>query len=278
MIEFRRHRRRVLVLALLSLGFSSTGFAQRGEISNANASAFSHPTAGFPGFFDTNLADKNSLVVEWPPVILPFIPMPSIAVDYGVTETLTVGTNALVSTLPWLVGARGISVKARTLIAGTDSMQSAATFYGAYIGSSSLNASWQMVTSNNSWKIAPRHIVNGQAMLMNFGFESGSEASLDYTNLRLTALSLGAGYQFLVSETAAISGYILAPAYTSLESDSVAANISANLDARSGQMMWGIGRASLDIRRDDWVYSIGGLYLHGMLPGVQPWFSATTRW
>jgi hypothetical protein len=266
------------LVGLWIFGPSAGARAQRGEINPAKPSALASPSQGFPGFFDTNVAAKGSLVVEWPPVILPLIPMPSIAVDYGVSETLTVGTNALVSTLPWLFGARGISLKVRTLIAGDESMQSAATFYGAYIGSKALNVSWQMVTSNNSWKLAPRHIVSGQAMLLNFGIATGSESDLDYTNIRLTNVGLGAGYQFIFSDTVAISAHTLAPVYTNLEADSVAANLNMNLDARSGQILWALGRASLDIRRDDWIYSMGGLYMHGLQPGVKPWFSAATRW
>ena len=275
---FRSSQSALLILSLGFMSISSSSLAQRGELSDAKPTALANPTAGFPGFFDTNLADKNSLVVEWPPLILPLIPMPSIAVDYGVTDTLTVGTNALVSTLPWLLGARGISLKLRTLIFGDAAMQSAATFYGAYIGSSQLNASWQIVTSNNAWKLGTRHIISAQAMLMNFGLAAGSESDIDYTNLRLTSVGLGGGYQFIVSDTAAISAHVLVPAYTNLESDSVAANLNVNLDARSGELLWGFGRASLDIKRDDWVYSVGGLYMYGLTTGVKPWFSAATRW
>jgi hypothetical protein len=257
---------------------ASRAAAQRGEINPARPSALAEHAAGYPGFFDTNLADEGSLVVEWPPILLPLFPIPSIAVDYGVTETLTVGTNAIVAAVPWLVGARGLSLKLRTLVTGHANMQSTATFYANYIGSHTLNSSWQLLTSNNAWKVNSRHIVSGQAMLMNLGLSSGSESDVDYTNLRLTSVAIGAGYQFLVSETAAISANLLVPGYTNIEADSVAANLNMNLDARSGRLLWGFGRASLDIRRDEWIYSIGGVYLYGIASGIQPWCSATTRW
>jgi hypothetical protein len=264
------------IFALLTLSGPTLG--QRGEPNSASPHAMTTPTSGYPGFFDTNMAEPGSIVVEWPPLLLPFIPMPSIQVDYGVTDTLTVGTNALVTTLPWLLGARGASLKVRTMLIGDAEFQSTATFYGSWIGATEFNASWQMATSNNTFKLAPNHLASAQAMVMNVGIESGSESSVNYTNLRLTTLGLGGGYQFIVSETAALSFYALAPAYTGIEADTVGANLNMNMDPRSGQMLWGIARGSFDIKRDEWVYSIGGIYVHNVASGILPWFSATTRW
>ncbi len=265
--------------ALLVMVSTATGvMAQRGEVTSGSPSQFSNPNQGYPGFFDTNFAEQGSLVVEFPPIMLPLLPTPSLAVDYGVTDTLTVGTNALVSTLPWLFGARGLSFKARTLIYGNDSVQHVATVYGSYIGSKEFTASWQLFTSNNSWKLAPRHIVTAQGMLMHFGLELGSKSSINYTNIQLSTLTLGGGYQFIVTDLASISTYFLLPALTSMEADSVGANINAKIDARSGNLTAAILRSSLDFRNDDWLYSLGGLYAYGLTASISPWLSATTRW
>ena len=273
----RRTRFLTPVLILLA-SLSSAVYAQRGETPSSDPTVFKTPGDGYPGFFDTNFADKGSLVVGWPPVIFPLTPMPSIAMDYGATESLTIGTNALVTTIPWLVGARGLSFKARQLIYSSETMRSAATVYGGYIGASEFSMTYQMFTYNHSWKPAPRHIISGQAMYMNFGFESGKTSSTDYTNLRLSTLSLGGGYQFILGERTAISSYVLLPAITSLEADTVGANLSQNMDASSGKMTWGIARASMDFRRETWTFSLGGIYMHGMIKNVLPWFSAATRW
>lgn len=267
-----------IVGLLMVTALPSIALAQRGTKSPGNPANFTNPTQGFPGFFDTNFAEQGSLVVEWPPLILPIIPMPSIAVDYGVTDTLTVGTNALVSTIPWLVGAKGISVKARTLVYGSETFQSAATVYGGYIGASEINSQWQIFTSNNAWKLAPKHIVSAQAMFLNFGLELGKETSIDYTNIRFSSLAFGGGYQYLFNETLSVNGNLLGAVMNSMEQDTVAANLSYDVNASSGQATWGIARGSLDIRSDDWVYSLGGIYVHGLFPRVLPWFSATTRW
>jgi hypothetical protein len=265
--------------ALLVLVITATGAsAQRGELTTGTPRQFTNPNQGYPGFFDTNFADKGSLVVEWPPILLPIFPVPSIEVDYGVTDTLTVGTNAIVSTLPWLLGAKGISLKARTLIYGNETVQNVATIYGGSIAGKSLAASWQVFSSNNSWKLAPRHIITGQAVILHMALEAGSKESIHYTNLQVSTLTLGGGYQFLVTENGSISTYLMVPAITAFEADTVAANISANLDARNGEIMWGMARSSLDFRNDDWLYSLGGLYVYGLTKSISPWVSATTRW
>ena len=264
---------------LLVTCLSTTSYAQRGALQPGSPSGFKTPYQGYPGFFDTNLADHGSLVVEWPPLILPLIPMPSIAVDYGVSDTLTVGTNALISTVPWLAGAKGISLKARTLVYGTESLQSAATLYAGYLGASEFSSSWEVFTANTAWKPAPRHVVLGQLMFMNFGAELGKETSVDYTNIRFSTAAAGGGYQFLISDTLAVSSHALAALATSVEADTIAQSLSADLNATSGDALWGVVRISADLRTEtDWLVSLGGIYFHGAGGQVLPWFSASTRW
>lgn len=269
---------RTFCLTLSIIGISADAFGQRGAMRPGSPSSFTTPNQGYPGFFDTNMVDHGSVVVEWPPIILPIIPMPSIALDYGVSDTLTVGTNALISTVPWMLGAKGFSIKARTLVYGTETMQSVATVYGGYIGATEFASSWELVTSNTAWKLAPRHVISGQLMFMNFGAEVGKETSAEYTNLRLSSAAAGAGYQFLLTEETAISSYLLGALSTSVESDTVAANLSADLNVTSGDALWGIARISADIKTGDWLYSLGGVYIHGLGGNILPWFSATRRW
>ena len=263
---------------LLAAGLSTAANAQRGAMRPGSPSSFTNPAQGYPGFFDTNLADHGSLVVEWPPIILPIIPVPSIAVDYGVSDTLTVGTNALISTLPWLFGAKGISLKARTLVYGTDSAQSVATVYGGYIAGPEFSSSWELFTSNTAYKLAPRHVVSGQLMFLNLGVELGKESEINYTNIRFSTAAVGGGYQFLLTDRIAISSYLLAALANSVESDTVAANLSADLNVTSGDALWGVARVSADIKNGDWLYSLGGVYMHGIFGKVLPWLSATRRW
>jgi hypothetical protein len=89
---------------------------------------------------------------------------------------------------------------------------------------------------------------------------------------------VGGGYQFLLSNETSISSYILAAVANSVEADTVSANLSADLNATSGDSLWGVARVSGDFKSGDWLYSIGGVYMHGFFGRVMPWFSATRKW
>ncbi len=272
----------ILILALLS----NQTLAQRGESVDSSPAVFTSPTQGYPGFFDTNMAEPQTMVIEWPPIILPFIPVPSIAMDYGVNERLTLGTNALMTTIPWLLGVKSAAVKARTLLIGNESMQSTATGYLGYFGGGAgLTMYWQLFTSNNAWKVAPSHIVSANAAFINFGLEAGESKKTDYTSIQLSTVALSAGHQYLVGENSSISTYVMLPAWSSVNIDTVSAAFDINSNASRGDTMWAMARMSFDLHSEPWVYSIGGMYNYGsvkdLLPrtaGLLPWFSATRKY
>jgi hypothetical protein len=275
---------KIFLIPFLVLLNAEFALAQRGETLEAKPALLTSPTQGYPGFFDTNMAEPGALIVEWPPIILPIIPVPSIAVDYGVNERLTVGTNALLSFLPWIAGVKSATVKARTLLYGTESMQSTATAYLGYFGGS-MNMYWQLLTSNNAWKLSPDNIVSANAAFINFGLESGDLKGTDYTSIQLTTGAIGGGHQYLWDETISISTYVMLPIWTSVNMDTSAAAFDLNGDASRGNLMWGLARMSVDYRSEPWVYSLGAMYNTGsaneLLPnstGILPWFSATRRY
>lgn len=116
-------------------------FGQRGgSYANDQQQNWDSASAGFPGYYDANVVEEGHFVVEFPPVIWGIIPTPFMAVDYGVTKTFTVGTNAIFSTVPWLLQSKGGAVKLRSLLYGTESHQSAGTYYTGFLsGNSSLD-------------------------------------------------------------------------------------------------------------------------------------------
>ena len=274
------------LIVSLSLLWASFALAQRGETLEAKPGLFTSPTQGYPGFFDTNMAEPEALVVEWPPIILPIIPVPSIAVDYGINERLTVGTNALLTLLPWIAGVKSATVKARTLLYGSESMQSSATAYLGYFGGGEgLDMYWQLITSNNAWKVSPRNIVSANAAFVNFGLEAGDLKGADYTSMQLTTGTIGGGHQFIWDETLSVSTYVMLPFWTSINLDTAAAAFDLNGNASRGSLMWGLARLSVDFRSEPWIYSLGAMYSRGaaneILPnssGFLPWFSATRRY
>lgn len=275
-----------LAITLTMALCSTQTLAQRGEIADSSPAVFKSPTQGYPGFFDTNMSEPQTMVIEWPPVILPFIPVPSIAMDYGVNERLTLGTNALLTSIPWLLGIKSGAIKARSLLFGNEFMQSTATAYLGYFGASSgFSMYWQIFTSNNAWKVSPSHIVSANAAFVNFGLEAGDLKKTDYTSVQLSTLAASLGHQYLLGENSSISTYVMLPAWSSINIDTVAAAFDINSNASSGDTMWAMARMSFDLRSEPWVYSIGGMYNYGsvkdLLPrtaGLLPWFSATRKY
>jgi hypothetical protein len=84
--------------------------AQRGSAGTAEKASRNSPSSGIPGLFDSNTVFEKSLVAD----------LPSFAIDYGITDNLTLGTSALtaMSTLAWVTDGRNsvppfLSIKAR---------------------------------------------------------------------------------------------------------------------------------------------------------------------
>jgi hypothetical protein len=275
-----------LLVVILTFANSSLALGQRGEPHDARPGLFISPTQGYPGFFDTNMAEPKAMIIEWPPIILPIIPVPSIALDYGVNERLTLGTNGLLSSLPWLLGVKAGTLKARSLLYGTESMQATATAYLGYFGAGEqMDMYWQLLTSNNAWKVSPKNIVSLNATFINFGLEGGDLKSTEYMSAQLTSATVGGGHQYLWRDTMSISNYLMLPVWTSVNVDTAAAALDLNGNLSRGSFMWLLARTSLDLRSELWVYSLGVMYASGsiseLLPtksGLAPWFSATRRY
>lgn len=78
------HRWLVAGLMALFAPVSNRALAQRGIPLPYQAPAI-HPSSGISGFFDTNLADKNYFVADFP----------TFSVDYGFSHNMTIGTTLL---------------------------------------------------------------------------------------------------------------------------------------------------------------------------------------
>ena len=62
--------------ALAFAGMPKRALAQRGADYTLDGTAPTTPSSGFPGMFDSNVADKGSFVAD----------LPSLSADYGLTE------------------------------------------------------------------------------------------------------------------------------------------------------------------------------------------------
>ncbi|NBO38847.1 hypothetical protein EBU99_09715 [bacterium] len=114
-------------LWILACASTPAAFAQRGSDYVSHRPISETPSSGIPGFFDTETASAGSLVFD----------VPSLSIDYGISEHLTLGTNAVavLSTSLWLAnGGKSatpiVMLKARYRIFSQEGWTSSVTGYG----------------------------------------------------------------------------------------------------------------------------------------------------
>lgn len=273
---------RAICVTLISC-FSSHALAQRGARYEGNAHPWDSPTRGFPGYFDTNVAEKGSWVVELPPLIYGAIPMPSTEVDYGVSESLTVGSNALLTTVPWLFGAQGASIKVRSLLVGTPEHQSVATVYAGYLGvynrTPTGSGLYENATWNHSWRPAREHTITGHINYLRLDGSLGKSSDLNYARVSVTTLMLGAGYGYEINEQWNIRGMIATTAYSSLDIMTSLADLSQTTSPAITKNPNRLGQLQLEFHTvTDWLVGFGAI--HGYFSGsggTVPWLTFAFR-
>lgn len=262
---------------------SSTAAAQRGGSYGENAKPWESTSQGFPGYFDTNVARKGSLVVEFPPMIFGILPTPFVAVDYGVTDTLTIGTNGVVSALPWLLNGEGASIKIRSLLLGDETEQSAVTYYGGIIrihGKTQINSYYHVMTWNHAWRIGSRHTIGARANYIRLNVELGEETDLNHADLGFSSFMTGAGYGFEINPRWALRADAIASLYQSIEADTVAISFNQSSSLRKPKSTTLIGVGQVEYHPfEDWLFGLGVTGFNvGGAGAAAPWFTWATRW
>lgn len=273
---------RCVVFATLAWRITTIASAQRGASYEGNSHAWNAPSRGFPGYFDTNVADKGSMVLELPPLIYGLIPMPSTAFDYGVTESLTVGTNALLTTLPWLFGAQGAAIKARSLLIGTAEHQSAATVYAGFLsaqGTTPVNAVYENATWNHSWRPASAHTITGHLNYLRLDGNIGKKNDLKYMSLSVTTFLVGVGYGYEISPIMGVRGMVTSTAYSSIDIMTTVADLSQTSSPAITKNPNRLAQVQFEYHTSgDWLVGVGAI--HGYFSGAgatAPWLTFAFR-
>ena len=275
------HLRGVMLVAL-TWCTSTNALAQRGATYEGNAHAWDAPSQGFPGYFDTGVAEKGSFVVELPPLIYGILPMPSTAVDYGLTDNMTVGTNALLTTVPWLFGAQGVSIKARSLLVGTEEHQSTATVYAGYLGvygTTRVNAVYENATWNHSWRPSHDHTITGHLNYLRMDAGLGKTSDLNHMSISVTTVLLGIGYGYEISPKMDIRGMLNTTAYSSIDILTTVADLSQTSSPAITKQPNRLAQLQLEYHTmNDWLVSVGAI--HGYFSGAgvtAPWLTFAFR-
>jgi hypothetical protein len=269
--------------ALLSLLVTPSALAQRGSSPEYSQTPWESTTQGFPGYFDTNMPEKGSLVVEFPPMIYGILPTPFSSVDYGVTENFSVGTNAAVTALPWLLGGKGASIKLRSLIYGDDEQQSAITYYAGGLagdGKNQFTASYHTATWNHAWRLASRHILFANGHYHRFNLEIADRNSIEHANVYYMSMLMGGGYQFLISPKWSLQSNLLISTIQDFEADNAGSSMSVGTNVTKAKTMTATLVPQVQWHAaKNWMFGVGitGIYFGGTGLAL-PWFTWSKRW
>jgi hypothetical protein len=281
----RRTYSLALVLSLSVLLLSAPAPAQRG-FSSEEPVPLKNESAGFPGFHDTYLVNKGEYVSDLGSLIYFVVPIPSVTLDYGLTDTTTIGTNIPLSIFPWSVGGYGGSFKTRTLFYGTPRWQSTLTWYGAYFGASTdaqqILFYYNMLTSNTAYVLDERNILTAQ--LGYFGL-AGSQTPTNNAELASTAevstSFLGANLEHVYSPTTSFHTSLVLPLYLDMNVDTPGSSTTLGMVSGTVATSFLYGKFAADFRiNPDWVITTGLAMFSVPAQTLEtvPWLGAQVRW
>jgi hypothetical protein len=248
---------RIAILTYAALAGISA-LAQRGGRYATYAQSPPQHTTGFPGFFDTEVAPAGGFSFD----------VPSMAVDYGLSERLTIGVNAW-SLVALQTGFLGAIFKARYLLFGSESTTFALTTYGggfltggdqySYLGAFSLN-----VTTI----LGERQSLGASLFLTRLGVRAGTFGEVDYAHLSLTNAFIAGRYRYDFGQMFSLEGLIGSSVVSALDIDSAGVALQAQVFGSSSPLL--LGRVSFDLRLGQLFLLSPQLYLFGIDSDATP--------
>lgn len=281
-----RGRNFVVLTALATTTWSLPTLAQRGQSPNSSIEPISHPFSSYPGYFDPYMVEPRKFVMELPPITISPNggPVPSLAADFGVSKTLTIGTSGIGTLLPFVLGGAGATAKIRTLVYGSPDFQSAVTVYAGYMmflqADTRLAIDYTVFTSNNAWVLNPKSIVLSNVTLARYGLTAGSPDDLGYASINAMTAALGGGYSRILSDKVAITGLALLPVYEAIEADTSTVSLNANTKTLNAEGTAKMARVHVDIKpAKKWVFNVGLLYMPALtvVETVAPWVGGAIK-
>ena len=260
--------------------------AQRGAYFDSNDRVPETPSSGFPGVFDTNTVRAGNFVLD----------LPTLAVDYGVSERFTLGTSGWIGGA-LLLGVPAIYAKARYRFLSAGPVVSAHTAYAGYLTSRfAKNANSQQISdtyffafSNNTrFALSDTANFNLTSSFIYFVNSAKQKSSLEYSKLSLSTVHLGLSYQNWWNNLAGPSILFLANVYqnTTVDTSTLSASASSGDVGIAGGFSMLRGMWELKLGR--WLLSPSLIYLFELgqnsadnsesTATVLPWFSAAVEW
>jgi hypothetical protein len=262
-----------LCLGCFALVLSSRAEAQRGADYEMQETPPTTPGSGFPGLFDSHLAEQGRFVLE----------IPTLTADYGVTDRLTIGTSALPLLFMQLGAPPSLYLKTRYRLFSSEKIVSAATLYGGYAtnrfgtGKSNDDAFLFGMTSTSSWYVTERKLATLFLGYFKFASRSVEKDGIEYMQSSVSTLLLGGSYQIWLNKWFGLTGTALASVQSKIEVDSSTLSVSARIgngDVTSGD---GLLRVLAEFRLGSWILSPGFVYLPNVLDTFVPVMTAGVK-
>lgn len=266
-----------LLIAILSIfNFYPICYGQRGNnFSFPQENAPQTPLDGFPGFFDTNMAQNDSFVFD----------LPSFTLDFGLSDRLTLGINSLgafftsVSLQPLLLA------KARYRLFSTPQFRNALTFYGGYSNISktknnpSSHANALLFSNNFNYYLNENSQLYGSLLFGHIDYSVAEASSPDFEKTSFRPFFISLGYQYFFSDWVGVSPLVIYNAYSHIEFDSsqIAFQSESKLAAESSNAIF---RLALDTKiGDNFLLTIYGIIsFAGSNSFATPFVSCMYRW
>lgn len=168
--------------------------------------------SAFPGLLDTNVAPHNSIVLE----------LPTFAIDYGVTENWTLGTNALAVAATAYTLTPVVYLQSRYRFFSNNYISSTITGFGGRSWNGPIHSLIHIpdspkfegnligITSNTSYYFDKYNTLTFTLISLRLSFEK-SYSSLDSVTTNIYTIAPGFGYQIVPFKFLALSTNFLFP-------------------------------------------------------------------
>jgi hypothetical protein len=230
---------------------SAIGYGERGELPSARA--LSTPVSGFPGVFDSFMPGKKSFVVSGTAFVTPLFPLVGVPVEYGLTENVSIGTNAALPLL-WAQSSPAFGGKVRVRIPLTSSFVTAFSAYGYMLPPSQKEEelegetqsdseneeslrSGTLFTATASYFFSERLWINASLSRFDFSSRSGSEGSAQYSTAAMTSSFYAVGGEYMLARWFGFRAGVFVPFDFEITSDGGSASgvSGGTISLRSGK-------------------------------------------
>lgn len=266
-----------LFIGLFCAFYQMTAYAQRGSQNPLPNTDVPPSTAndGFPGFFDTNMANPGSAVFDFP----------TFNFDYGLNEKLTIGANSLGALFLVSTFTPVISAKARYRLLSTEKMRDTLTVYGTYAKLKETEKTPStlfeaiLMTNNFVYYFNEHSQIYVSTVVGRLQLTESVLSEINYQKISLSPVIVSVGYQHFFTDRIGVSPLLIYNFLSNVQLDSAQAAVSSSNSTAIGSSNLML-RVTLDVKLGNSfllsAYQLSTITDEGL--SSLPWVSFMYRW